>query len=64
MDADQGVDFLRRVRPRQAVPVHYDDYGVFRSPLSAFQVQARSAGLDKVVTPVGRGQTIALGGHA
>ncbi|MDX6324638.1 MAG: hypothetical protein QOK15_992 [Nocardioidaceae bacterium] len=64
MDADQGVDFLRRVRPRQAVPVHYDDYGVFRSPLSAFQVRARSAGLDKVVTPVGRGQTIALGGHA
>jgi L-ascorbate metabolism protein UlaG (beta-lactamase superfamily)/uncharacterized protein YndB with AHSA1/START domain len=36
MDAAQGLDFLRRVRPRIAVPVHYDDYGVFRSPLSEF----------------------------
>src|SRR3954449_70666 len=61
MDAEQGGDFLRRIRPRQAVPVHYDDYRVFRSPLSAFEEQAREAGLDKVVTTVRRGQTIGLG---
>ena len=36
MDANQGVDFLQRIRPRLAVPVHYDDYRVFRSPLSEF----------------------------
>ncbi|MEJ7742541.1 MAG: MBL fold metallo-hydrolase [Nocardioidaceae bacterium] len=36
MDAPQGVDFLRRVQPRAAIPVHYDDYKVMRSPLSAF----------------------------
>ena len=61
MDADQGVDFLRRVQPRQAVPVHHDDYRVFRSPLSAFQERVRDAGLEKVVTPVRRGETIDLG---
>jgi L-ascorbate metabolism protein UlaG (beta-lactamase superfamily) len=61
MDAEQGVDFLRRIKPRQAVPVHHDDYRVFRSPLSAFEERVREAGLDKVVTPVGRGQTIELG---
>ena len=33
MDAGQGVDFLRRVRPARALPVHYDDYRVFRSPI-------------------------------
>ena len=33
MDAEQGVDFLRRVEPTQAIPIHHDDYGVFRSPL-------------------------------
>jgi len=44
MDAEQGVDFLRRVRPRQAVPVHFNDYGVFRSPLSDFLLAARQAG--------------------
>jgi L-ascorbate metabolism protein UlaG (beta-lactamase superfamily) len=36
MDASQGVDFLQRIRPHLAVPVHYDDYRVFRSPLSEF----------------------------
>lgn len=37
MDGTQGVDFLGRVQPRAAVPVHYDDYHVFRSPLSDFR---------------------------
>src|SRR4051812_2068228 len=60
MDDEQGVDFLRRVRPRQAVPVHYDDYRVFRSPLSAFEERAREAGLDKVVTTVRRGETVGI----
>jgi L-ascorbate metabolism protein UlaG (beta-lactamase superfamily) len=43
MDADQGVDFLRRIRPRQAIPVHHSDYPVFRSPLAQFLLQARDA---------------------
>jgi L-ascorbate metabolism protein UlaG (beta-lactamase superfamily) len=37
MDGRQGVDLLELVRPRHAVPVHYNDYGVFKSPLSEFQ---------------------------
>lgn len=44
MDAVQGVDFLDRVRPGQTVPVHYNDYGVFRSPLADFVLRARRAG--------------------
>ncbi|WP_374969572.1 MBL fold metallo-hydrolase [Terrabacter sp. BE26] len=44
MDADQGVDFLGRVRPAQTVPVHHSDYGVFRSPLAEFLAKARQAG--------------------
>ena len=36
MDAAQGVEALRLLRPHAAVPVHYDDYTVFRSPLSDF----------------------------
>jgi L-ascorbate metabolism protein UlaG (beta-lactamase superfamily) len=62
MDADQGVDFLRRVRPRCAVPVHHDDYRVFRSPLTAFLEAAREAGLADGVRPVFRGATIDLPG--
>jgi L-ascorbate metabolism protein UlaG (beta-lactamase superfamily) len=62
MDAAQGVDFLGRARPGQAIPVHYDDYRVFRDPLSAFELQTEAAGLTSMVTPVGRGETIALTG--
>jgi L-ascorbate metabolism protein UlaG (beta-lactamase superfamily) len=60
MDDVQGVDFLRRVRPRAAVPVHYDDYGVFRSPLSDFTARAEAAGLGGLVVPVRRGDTVSL----
>ncbi|WP_036226808.1 MBL fold metallo-hydrolase [Marmoricola sp. URHB0036] len=60
MDDAQGVDFLTRVRPRQAVPVHYDDYRVFRSPLSAFLQRAEREGLGSTVSTVERGQTIEL----
>jgi L-ascorbate metabolism protein UlaG (beta-lactamase superfamily) len=58
MDAAQGVDFLRRVRPRQAVPIHYDDYGVFASPLADFEDAARRAGLAERVRVVERGSTV------
>jgi len=60
MDAEQGVDFLQRVRPRQAMPVHYDDYGVFRSPLAAFERAAAGGGLGRLVRRVERGQTVPL----
>ena len=60
MDAEQGVDFLRRVRPGTAVPVHHDDYGVFRSPLSAFLERAAGAGLGASVRTVRRGETLDL----
>jgi L-ascorbate metabolism protein UlaG (beta-lactamase superfamily) len=60
MDAEQGVDFLDRLRPRQAIPVHYDDYGVFRSPLAAFERLADTAGMGSLVRPVRRGESIPL----
>lgn len=60
MDADQGVDFLRRVRPGTAVPVHHDDYGVFRSPLSQFLLRAQQTGMRGLVQAVERGGTVEL----
>jgi L-ascorbate metabolism protein UlaG (beta-lactamase superfamily) len=59
MDGEQGVDLLRRVRPRRAVPIHYDDYGVFTSPLSDFLDRAGQAPQTEVV-PVRRGQSVDL----
>jgi L-ascorbate metabolism protein UlaG (beta-lactamase superfamily) len=64
MDDEQGVDFLRRIRPGRAVPVHYDDYGVFRSPLSAFEERCRREGLAGLVRTVRRGETVELDDQA
>jgi L-ascorbate metabolism protein UlaG (beta-lactamase superfamily) len=60
MDAEQGVDFLARVQPRQAIPVHHDDYRVFRSPLTHFLERAERSELATVIRPVARGETIGL----
>jgi L-ascorbate metabolism protein UlaG (beta-lactamase superfamily) len=60
MDDVQGLDLLRRVRPATAIPVHHDDYGVFRSPLSDFLARVRAAGLEESVRTVSRGQSVPL----
>ena len=60
MDAVQGLDFLRRVQPGRAVPVHYDDYKVFRSPLSDFLDLAGREGFSERIHPVSRGETISI----
>ena len=60
MDAAQGLDFLRRVRPGIAVPVHYDDYRVFKSPLSEFlSVVANDSEQWRIEAPA-RGETVEL----
>ena len=37
MDAEQGVEVLQIVKPKRAIPIHYNNYDVFKSPLSDFQ---------------------------
>jgi hypothetical protein len=65
MDAEQGVDFLTRVQPRQAVPVLYDDYRVFRSPLSAFlELAERQRLTTSILLPVARGDVVTIGDGA
>jgi len=50
---------VRRVGVPLVVPVHHDDYGVFRSPLRDFL--ARSPELPGVeIRPVARGATVDL----
>src|ERR671914_2121300 len=44
MDGRQGVELMQIVNPEQAIPIHYDDYDVFKSPLSDFQREIAAAG--------------------
>ncbi|MBV9921633.1 MAG: MBL fold metallo-hydrolase [Pseudonocardia sp.] len=60
MDGRQGADLLALLEPSPAVPVHYDDYGLFSSPLSDFLAEVARRGLQDRVVVVERGQTVPL----
>jgi L-ascorbate metabolism protein UlaG (beta-lactamase superfamily) len=57
MDGRQGVEMMRIVGPRLAIPIHYDDYTVFTSPLSSFQDAVSAARLEDHVHYLRRGDT-------
>ncbi len=57
MDAKQGVEAMRIVDPALAIPIHYNDYDVFTSPLSDFQDEVRAAGLEHRVHYLRHGET-------
>jgi L-ascorbate metabolism protein UlaG (beta-lactamase superfamily) len=57
MNAEQGVRALQLVAPKVAVPIHYDDYTVFREPLAAFRDAAERASLRTTIRYVARGET-------
>ncbi|HEX5741587.1 MAG TPA: MBL fold metallo-hydrolase [Pilimelia sp.] len=60
MDAAQGVTLMETVPARVTLPIHYDDYPVFRSPLSDFLDHAQRRGLRERVTVLRRGDTVPL----
>jgi L-ascorbate metabolism protein UlaG (beta-lactamase superfamily) len=64
MDGRQGTDLMQQIRPRVTVPVHYDDYPVFRSPLEDFLAEVQSRGLADGARTVQRGETVQLVPHA
>lgn len=63
MDDVQGVDFLRRIAPRQAIAVHHDDYRVFRSPVRRFVERAARETPEVQIRVPARGETLELVPH-
>lgn len=57
MDAKQGVEAIRITNPQTAIPIHYNDYGVFKSPLEDFKAAVRAAGLEQRVHYLAHGET-------
>ncbi len=57
MDADQGVEAMRIVDPKIAIPIHYNDYTVFKSPLEDFKRAVAQAGLEDRVRYLTHGET-------
>ena len=60
MDGEQGADLVETIGPALTVPIHHDDYTVFRSPLSHFLEACLRRDLPTRVRPVARGETISL----
>ncbi|MEU3887165.1 MBL fold metallo-hydrolase [Streptomyces sp. NPDC029041] len=56
MDGAQGAELARRLDPRLVLPVHYGDYTVMRSPLSAFVAEADAIGLGDRIVHCGHGE--------
>lgn len=46
MDGKQGAQALKIIAPRTAIPIHYNDYTVFQSPLDDFKKAVRKARLE------------------
>ena len=57
MDAKQGVEAIKLLSPTIAIPIHYNDYTVFRSPLSDFQKRVKLEGLEDVVRYLSHGES-------
>jgi L-ascorbate metabolism protein UlaG (beta-lactamase superfamily) len=57
MDGKDGVKLMQIIQPKKAIPIHYDDYDVFKSPLSDFAHEVKAAGLDQQVVYLAHGDT-------
>lgn len=64
MDAEQGMEMLEIVAPRHAVPIHYNDYTVFKSPIEDFEKRVRDAGWKEKVTILKHGESYAFKGRS
>lgn len=60
MNDEHGVRLMQAVNPGTVVPIHYDDYDVFKSPLADFVAAAESAGWADRVRVIERGETLSL----
>ncbi|KAI4868592.1 Metallo-hydrolase/oxidoreductase [Hypoxylon rubiginosum] len=56
MDADQGVKLMELMNPDVTIPIHYDDYNVFLSPLSDFKKKVDEEGWSERVVYLDRGE--------
>ena len=57
MDAKQGVEAMKIIDPKAAIPIHYNDYSVFKSPLEDFKRAVNEAGLEDRVHYLAHGET-------
>lgn len=60
MDGQQGVKAIQIIGPRMAIPIHFNDYTVMKSPLKEFMEAVSAAGLNQRVHYLNHGDTYAF----
>lgn len=60
MDGQQGADVVELLDLPKMIPVHFDDYGVFASPLSDFVDQMKRRGLGDRIIELERGSSVVV----
>jgi L-ascorbate metabolism protein UlaG (beta-lactamase superfamily) len=57
MDDQQGIEMIGIIKPETTIPIHYNDYDVFKSPLEDFKAAAEKAGLSDKIVYLAHGET-------
>jgi L-ascorbate metabolism protein UlaG (beta-lactamase superfamily) len=57
MDANEDLEMFNIVNPKRAIPIHYNDYDVFKSPIEDFQTKVKEAGIEDSVFYLNHGET-------
>ncbi|MGW0160402.1 MBL fold metallo-hydrolase [Mycobacterium sp. NPDC003323] len=60
MDGEQGAAAVAALDLPKVIPVHFDDYGVFASPLSEFRDVMTRRQMDDRIVELGRGETVQI----
>ena len=60
MDGRQGADAVEAVGLPKVIPVHFDDYGVFASPLRDFRAEMERRRMDDRIVELARGETVQI----
>jgi L-ascorbate metabolism protein UlaG (beta-lactamase superfamily) len=60
MDGRQGAELVAKLGLPKMIPVHFDDYGVFASPLADFVAEMERRGMGDRIIELDRGATATL----
>jgi L-ascorbate metabolism protein UlaG (beta-lactamase superfamily) len=60
MDGRQGAEAVELLKLPRMIPVHFDDYGVFASPLSDFVHEMKQRGLADRIIELDRGASVTV----
>ncbi len=60
MDSKEGLKMFKIIDPKKAIPIHYNDYDVFESPLEDFQRKVKEDGIEDRICYLSHGESYAF----